>query len=210
MREEIEFLGMIVGRKGIRVDPDKIEVVRSWPRPRTLTELRSFIGLLQFFRRFIRDFSGIAAPLTNLTKKDVGIQKWSAHCTNAFEQLKIAITTAPVLVSPDWSKPFRCHIDASQRAVGGILTQIDENVVDRAIAYYSKKISNAEQDYTANERELLALVYFLKQFRCYLEGTTFEVFTDNQVLHNFFTKPNLNRREARWLDFYYHNLVFSR
>ena len=84
--------------------------------------------------------------------------------------------------------------------MSGTLTQIGENGVDRAIAYYSKKLSNAEQDYTANERELLALVYFLKRFRCYLEDTTFEVFTDNQVFHNFFTKPNMNRREARWLD----------
>lgn len=122
MREETTFLGMIVGRRGIRVNPEKIEVVTTWPRPTSLTELRSFIGLLQFFRRFIREFSEIAAPLTSLTEKEMGIHKWDRECEEAFESLKAAITTAPVLIAPSWAKPFRCHVDASQRAVGGTLT----------------------------------------------------------------------------------------
>ena len=200
LTEETEFLGMIVGKEGIRVNPEKIEVVTSWPRPQSLTEVRSFIGLLQFFRRFIRDFSGVAAPLTALTKKGSGIHCWNSQCDRAFLMLKEALTTAPILMSPDWGKPFRCHVDASQKAVGGTLTQLDQNGSDRVIAYYSKKLSTAEEDYTANERELLALVYFLKRFRCYLEGSSFEVFTDNQVLLHFFSKPNMNRKEARWLD----------
>ena len=200
MQHETEFLGMLVGRDGIRVNPDKLQVVRDWPRPRSLTELRSFMGLLQFFRRFIRRFSHIAAPMTNLTKKGIGISRWDEECDCAFQKLKEAITTAPVLVSPDWQKPFRCHVDASQRAVGGTLAQLDDKGVDRVVAYYSRKLSSAEQDYTANERELLGLVYCLKRFRCYLECASFDVFTDNQVLKHFFTKPGLNRKEARWLD----------
>ena len=103
-------------------------------------------------------------------------------------------------MSPSWKKPFRCHVDACQIAVGGTLTQTDDEGQERVIAYFSKKLSDAEADYTANERELLGLVYFLKRFRCYLEGSTFEVITDNQVLKHFFTKPNMSRKEARWLD----------
>ena len=91
-------------------------------------------------------------------------------------------------------------MDASQLAVGGTLTQLDDSGNDKAIAYFPKKLSPEEEDYCASDRELLGLVYFLKRFRCYLEGTTFEVFTDNQVLKNFFTKPSMSRKESRWLE----------
>lgn len=202
LQPETEFLGMIVSRDGIRVNPEKVKVIQDWPKPQSLTELRSFIGLLQFFRRFIKNFSGVAGPLTELTKKGVGIDKWDSTCDTAFSTLKTALVSAPILMAPSWRKPFRCHVDASQRAVGGTLTQLDENGNDRVVAYFSKKLADAEVRYTANERELLGLVYFLKRFRCYLEGSTFEVFTDNQVLKHFFTKPTLNRREARWLDLF--------
>lgn len=116
--------------------------------------------------------------------------------------MRQALVTAPILIPPDWSKPFRCHVDASQLAVGGTLTQLDDKGNDRVISYYSRKLSDAEEKYTADERELLGLVYCLKRFRCYLEGSSFDVFTDNQVLKSFFTKPNLSRREARWLDLF--------
>lgn len=200
MKTEISFLGLIVGQKGLRVDPKKVEVLREWPQPKTLTDVRSFMGLLQFFRRFIKDFSKLASPLTNLTKKGQGIQKWDDKCDKAFEALKKSITTAPILVAPDWKNPFRGHVDASEFAVGGTLTQLDESGKDRVIAFFSKKLSPAEQNYTANDRELLGLVYFLQRFRCYLEGASFEIFTDNQILKYFFTKPKLSRREARWLE----------
>ena len=200
MKNELDFLGLVVGKEGIRVNPKKVEVLKTWPKPKTLTEVRSFMGLLQFFRRFIKDFSKISAPLTNLTKKGVGIQKWDESCDEAFDTLKEAITSAPVLVPPDWKKPFRGHIDASESAVGGTLTQLDDDGNERAIAFFSKKLSQAEQNYTANDRELLGLIYFLQRFRCYLEGSEFEIFTDNQVLRHLFTKPNISRREARWLE----------
>ena len=196
--DEMEFLGLLIGKNGIRVNPKKVEILRTWPKPDSITDLRSFLGLLQFFRRFIPDFAKVAAPLTDLTKKDMGLHKWDKSCDEAFEKLKTAITEAPILVSPDWKKPFRGHVDASQTAIGGTLTQLDENGRDRVIAFYSKKLSEAEANYTTNDRELLALVRFLERFRCYLEGSTFEIFTDNQVLKYFFTKPKLSRREARW------------
>ncbi len=93
-------------------------MLKSWPKPSTLTDVRSFLGLIQFLRRFIKNFSEIAAPLTNLAKKDQRIQKWDNQCDEAFESLKAAVTSAPTLVSPDWKKQFRDHIDASQLAVG--------------------------------------------------------------------------------------------
>ena len=200
MKTEISFLGLVVGQNGLRVDPKKVKVLREWPKPKTLTDVRSFMGLLQFFRRFIKDFSKLASPLTNLTKKGQGIQKWDGKCDKAFEALKKSITTAPILVAPDWKKPFRGHIDASEFAVGGTLTQLDDSGNDRVIAFFSKKLSPAEQNYTANDRELLGLVYFLQRFRCYLEGASFEILTDNQILKYFFTKLKLSRREARWLE----------
>ena len=135
-----------------------------------------------------------------MTKKGEGIHKWDSSCDKSFESMKNAITSAPILVSPNWKKPFRGHIDASNMAVGGTLTQLDEEGKDRVIAFFSKKLSPAEQNYTTNDRELLGLVYFLMRFRCYLEGSSFEIFTDNQVLKSFFSKPKLSRREARWLE----------
>jgi hypothetical protein len=124
--------------------------------------------------------------------------KWDKKCEQGFAEIKNAVTGAPILQSPNWKKPFRGHIDASQLAVGGTLTQIDDDELEHPVAFYSKKLLPAEANYSANDRELLALLSFLQRFRCYLEGTEFEIFTDNQVLNHFFTKPSLSRREARW------------
>lgn len=201
MTDNTEFLGLQIGGQGVSVGDDRKKIIRDWPVPGTMTDLRSFLGLLQFFRRFIRDFSKIAAPLTDLTRKNGGIHKWNQHCQVAFDELKKRLCSSPIMVPPDWSKPFRCHVDASQLAVGGTLTQKDSDGYDRAIAYFSKRLSNAEENYTANDRELLGLVYFLKRFRCYLEGSEFEVVIDNQILSYYFTKPTLSRRETRWLEF---------
>ena len=200
MKTEMAFLGFIVGEKGLRVNLEKVKVLKTWPKSDILTDLRSFLGLSQFCRRFISGFSEIAAPLTNLTKKDKGIDKWDDKCAQAFASLKEAIIRAPILVSPDWKKPFRGHVDASRLAAGVKLTQLDENGRDRVIAFYSKKLSPAEAHYYANDRELLGMISFLGRFQCYLEGSTFEIFTDNQVLKHFLTKPKLNRKEPRRLE----------
>lgn len=200
MKSETEFLGLIVDREGIRVHPQKCEVIKNWPAPQSLTELRSFVGLVQFFRCFIPYFSLRTAPLTRMTQKGSGIHALDDAAAAEFRDLKSALVNAPVLVPSNWKKPFRVHIDASQTAVGSTLTQLDASDGERAIAYMSRRLTAAEQNYTANERELLGLVFALMRFRCYLEGSTFEVITDNQVVRHFLTKKNLNRREARWLD----------
>ena len=129
--------------------------------------------------------------MTNLTTEDQGIGKWNVKCDDAFEKLIEAITNSPVVVSPDCSKPFRCHIDSSQTAVCGNLAQLDENGRDLVIAFYSKKLSPTESVYTGNDRELHGLISFLNRFRCYLDGTEFEVFTDNQVMKSFLASLNL-------------------
>lgn len=200
MKEEINFLGSLVGKKRLRVNPDKIKVLQKWPKPETLTDVRSFMGLLQFFWRFIPKFFEVAAPLTDLTKKGVSIDKWNRDCDSDFAKLKDAITQAPILVAFDWKKPSRGHVDASRLAVGGTLTQLDDDVSDRVIAFFSKMLSPTEADYTANDRELNGLISFPERFRCYLGGTSFEILTDNQVFKHFFTKPKMSRKKARWLE----------
>ncbi len=164
------------------------------PKPSTLTDVRSFLRLIQFFRRFIKSFSEIAAPHTNLTKKDKGVQKWNDQWDQAFESLKKAVTSAPILVSPNWEKHVRGQIDASQLPVGGTLKQFDDEGHDRVIAYFSKKLNRAGRDYTANYRELLGLIFFLNRFRCYLGGTSFEICTDDQLLKHFFLQTEVEQK----------------
>lgn len=204
MKTETEFLGLIVGKSGIKIGDDRKKLVRDWPTPSNITEFRSFLGLVQFFRRFIKDFSRIAIPLTNLTRKNANIGNWNNDCDTAFAALKEHLISAPIMRAPDWSRAFRCHTDASQLAVGGTLTQRDDAGSEYVISFFSKRLSPAEENYSANDRELLGLVYFLQRFRCYLEGTEFEVLTDNQVLKHFFSKTQLSRREARWVEFLGH------
>lgn len=109
MKEETEFLGLVVGRRGIKIREERKKLIKDWPTPKSLTELRSFLGLVQFFRRFIKNFSGIAAPLTNLTRKHSNTNNWGSDCDSSFEQLKLAMLSAPIMTASDWSKPFRCH-----------------------------------------------------------------------------------------------------
>jgi RNase H-like domain found in reverse transcriptase len=138
--------------------------------------------------------------LTNLAKKNNSVSNWDSSCDKAFETLNEAVKSAPILQSPDWKKPFRCHVDASQLALGGTHTQKDERGFDHPVAFYSKKLYPAEANYLTNDRELLGLISFLQRFRCYLEGSEFDVFTDNQVLKHLFTKATVSRKEATWLE----------
>eukprot|EP00171_Calliarthron_tuberculosum_P005616 IDg5616t1 len=199
MQDEVEFLGIVVNQEGLKVNQDKISLIRDWPRPKSVSEIRGFIGLASFFRRFIRQFSQKARPLTDLTRKGCSIRNWDKECDGSFAELKTALTTAPILIHPNFAKPFRGHIDASQVAIGGTLTQLVDGQ-ERVISYFSRKLDKAQVNYSANDRELLGLVGFLRHFRCYLEGSSFEIFTDNQVLKALFDKKDLSRKEVRWLE----------
>lgn len=199
MTNEVEFLSIIVSEHGLKVNAEKTEVIRAWPRPTSITKVRGFLGLASFFLRFIKNFTQIALPLTNLTKKGQSIIDWDDKCTEAMENFKTALTTSPVLTHPNFELPYKCPADASQYAIGGTLTQ-NVNGTEHVFAYFSRKLNDAQMDYSANDRELLGMIEFLKHFRCYLKEADFEIITDNQVLQHFFKKTDLSRREARWLE----------
>jgi len=194
-RPEVKFLGHIVGQEGVKVDTDKTAVVERWPTPTNVRAVRSFLGLAQYFRKFIEHFSRIAAPLTNLTKKDTPF-RWDHKCQEAFDTLKRALTQAPVLALPDFSKQFEVICDASVEGIGAVLVQ-----EGRPLAYESRKLQPAEVRYPTGEQELLAVVHALKVWRCYLEGPKFIVVTDHNPLVHLNTQPNLSRRQARWMEY---------
>jgi len=194
-KSEVKFLGHVVGADGIKVDTSKTAVVSNWPVPNSLSPLRSFLGLATYFRKFIANFSTMVAPLTHLTKKDVPYA-WCANCQKAFEEVKHALTHAPVLALPDFSKPFEVSCDASIQGLGAVLLQ-----EGRPIAYESRKLIPAEVRYTTGEQELLAVVHALKVWRCYLEGPLFTVITDHNPLVHLNTQPNLSRRQCCWMEY---------
>lgn len=210
-KSEVQFLGHIVSAQGVKPDPKKVAVVKEWPQPSTVHEVRSFLGLANYFRKFIKDYSRIAAPLTNLTKGNISKAKgkntkvnWTPQCQAAFDELKSALTSAPCLALPDFRLPFEVVCpqpmevvtDASDYALGAILMQNG-----RPVAFESHKLSSAEANYTTTEKELLAVVHALKIWRCYLEGSKFTVVTDHNPLTFFQTQPLLSRRQARWSEF---------
>ena len=194
-KTHLNFLGHVIGADGIRVDPKKTEVVQQWPQPKDIGNLRSFLGLSNYFRRFIRQYSTMTAPLTNLLKKGAQMADWDEKCDKAFSDIKHALVSAPVLATPDFTKPdtFEVHTDASIEGLGAALIQ-----ASRPVAYMSRKLNPAERNYTTTEQECLAVIEALREWRCYLEGARFTVFTDHQPLTYMDTKAMLSRRQIRW------------
>lgn len=192
---EVPFLGHIVGRNGIRVNPKKIETVANWPIPEDVTQLRQFLGLTNYFRKFIRGYSTLTAPLHDLTHKGTDFRtSWKDSHTDLFNQLKETLTTSPVLALPDFDKPFVLISDASVVGTGAVLLQ-----EDRPIAYTSRKLTPAEVNYSTTEQELLGVVNALREWRCYCEGAKhLTVVTDHNPLTYLRSQPTLSRRLARW------------
>jgi hypothetical protein len=197
-KHEVEFLGHRVGRDGVRMMEDKVEAIREWPTPRSVRDVRAFLGTAGYYRKFIRDFSAIAAPLSELTKDSVKFE-WASPHEQAFRQLKAAIAQGPVLILPDPSRPFVVHTDASGFAVGAVLQQ-DQGKGLQPIAFLSKKMADAETRYPVHEQELLAIIQALTSWRHYLHGSKFVVRTDHKSLQFFQTQPMLSGRQARWKD----------
>lgn len=196
-KRSVTFLGHVVSSDGVRPDPRKTAVIRDWPTPRNVSELRSFLGLANYFRKFLQGYSSVVAPLTALlSKKASWPDGWDSRCDAAFEQVKQALISAPVLALPDPTQPYEVICDASAFAIGAILLQHG-----RPIAYESRKLIPAEQNYHTSDRELLAVVHALKVWRCYLEGAKFMVVTDHKPNTSFPTQALLSRRQARWLEF---------
>jgi hypothetical protein len=197
-KSEVEFLGHFVGRNGVRMMEDKIEAVAAWPLPKNARDIRAFIGTAGYYRKFIKDFSSIAAPLTELTKEKVKFD-WTASHQKAFTTLKIAMQSAPVLALPDPKLPYVVHTDASGFAVGAVLMQ-DQGKGLQPIAFLSKKMIPAETRYPVHEQELLAIIHSLSTWKHYLYGAKFKVMTDHHSLRYFKTQPMLSGRQSRWKD----------
>lgn len=195
----VEFLGHLVTPNGIAVDPAKVKAVTLIKRPTKLSEVQSFLGLVGYYRRFIPNFSLLAQPLTNLTKKDT-IFSWSNTEDTSFEALKSKLTSAPVLKLPDFNKPFVVTTDASAIAVAGVLSQEYPDGL-HPICFESHKLNSAEGNYPTHELEAYAIVYCFKQWRCYLEGSKTTVQTDHAALRFLMTQKNLSRRLTRWVEF---------
>lgn len=197
-RSEVQYLGHLVTSDGLSTDPEKVEKVKSWPVPRSVKEVRAFLGLAGYYRRFIQNFSVIASPLHKLTQKDVKF-KWTPACEDAFRKLKSALTTAPVLGYPDFGKEFILDTDACREGCGAVLSQLEEGQ-ERVIAYSSKKFKKAERQYSVTRQELLAVVMAVKHFRHYLYGRRFRVRTDHGSLRWLLNFKDAEGQMARWLE----------
>ena len=197
-RSEVEFLGHHIGRDGVKMMEDKVQAVREWPVPTKVQHVRQFLGTAGYYRRFIRNFSELAAPLSDLTKNDQPWQ-WGIQQQQAFDRIKEAMASGPVLVLPDPEKPFVVHTDASGFAVGAVLQQ-DQGQGLQPIAFLSKKMLPAETRYPVHEQELLAIIHALRTWRHYLDGRKFIVRTDHKSLKYLKTQPQLSGRQSRWKD----------
>ena len=197
LQKRVLFLGHIVSQEGIETDPRKIEAVRSWPTPTKLKEVRAFMGLCSYYRKFVPQFAHVGRPLHALTRKDVRFN-WTHECDEAFEQLKTALTEAPVLALPLDEGQFVLDTDASGEAIGAVLSQVQEGV-ERVICYGSRVCSLPEQNYDVTRRELLAIIYFLKLYRPYLLGRRFLLRTDHSALQWLRRTPLPIGQQARWL-----------
>jgi hypothetical protein len=170
--------------------------VADWKVPKDVHDVRSFLGLANYFRRFLQGYSKMVVPLTNLTRKD-RCWKWTEECQEAFEKVKHALNNAPVLAPPELGKPFEMVLDASGVGLGAVLLQDG-----RPVAFESRKLPPAQQNYTVTEQEMLGVIHALKTWHCYLESSDFTVVTDHCPNTFFDTQVNLSRRQARWSEFH--------
>jgi len=195
-KTSLAFLGHIIGKDGIQPDPTKVSAIQQFPIPTNLTILRGFLGLASYYRRFVKDFAKKAAPLHQLMRKDQPFI-WTEKCQEAFEQLKQHLISPPILIYPDFEKPFFLYTDASSFGLGAVLTQKDNEKKEHVIAYASRRTNEHERNYYATELECLAVVWAIQHFRPYLQSNIpFTVITDHTVLTTLFNKPNISGRLA--------------
>ena len=177
------------------VDPEKVEAVMSWERPKSVFEIRSFLTLPGYYRRFIKDFSRIAAPMTRLTRKEVKFE-WDNRCEEAFQELKRRLISAPILIVSDRGQGYTVYCDASRAGLGCVLMQSR-----RVVAYGSRQLKNHEQKYPKHDMELVAVVFAMKIWRHYLYDEEFEVHSYHKSLKYIFTQRDLNMRQRKWMEF---------
>ena len=194
-QKSIGFIGHIVSDQGVSVDPEKIQTIRDWTHPRNATEVRSFLGLAGYYRKFVKGFASLAQPMTQLTGKDVKFA-WNERCEKCFSALKDMLTSAPILVLPEADQPYVVYTDASITGLGCVLTQHG-----KVIAYASRQLRKHEGNYTTHDLEMAAVVFALKIWRSYLYGAKVQILTDHRSLKYIFTQPELNLRQRRWMEF---------
>jgi hypothetical protein len=193
--DKVVFLGYVVSGKGIAVDEEKVKAIKEWPTPKSITDVRSFHGLAGFYRRFVKDFSTLAAPLTEIVKKFVGF-KWGSEQDQAFIEIKETLCGAPLLALPNFSKTFEIECDASEIGIGAVLMQ-----EKRPIAYFNEKLNGAALNYPAYDEELYALVRALETWQHYLWSKEFVIHTDHESLKHLKGQGKLNRRHAQWMEY---------
>ncbi|GKD96166.1 putative reverse transcriptase domain-containing protein, partial [Tanacetum coccineum] len=190
----VQFLGHVIDSKGIHVDPAKIESIKDWETPKTPTEIRQFLGLAGYYRRFIEGFLKIAKSMTKLTQKGIKFD-WGEKEENAFQLIKQKLCSAPILALPEGSEDFVVYCDASHKGLGAVLMQRE-----KVIAYASRQLKVHEKNYTTHDLELGSVVFALKIWRHYLYGTKCTVFTDHKSLQHILDQKELNMRQRRWLE----------
>lgn len=196
-----KFLGHVVSNKGIEVDTDKVACIKAWPFPKTVSELRSFLGTCTYYRQFVRNFSAIAEPLNQMLRKDVAFERTPKR-EEAFEKLKEALVSAPILATPleDPSCTFYVDVDASSFGLGAVLSQMQHGTL-KVIEYASRSLSNAERNYCATKREMTGFIFALKQFRTFLLGQKFVVRVDNAAVSYFRSMKDVSGQVGRYLEF---------
>ena len=188
-------MGHVVSALGVLVDPEKVETVMSWERLKSVFEIHNFLGLAGYYKRFIKDFSRLAAPMTKLTWKEIKFE-WNDSCERAFQELKWRLTSAPILVVPERGQEYSVYCDSSKHGLGCVLMQSR-----RVVNYGSRQLKNHEQNYPTHDMELAAIVFALKIWRHYLYSKEFEVYLDYKSLKYIFTQRDLNMRQRRWMEF---------
>ncbi|KAI3695058.1 hypothetical protein L1987_78046 [Smallanthus sonchifolius] len=191
---KVQLLGHVVNEKGIHVDPSKIEAIKNWAAPTTPNEVRQFLGLAGYYRRFIEGFSKIAQPLTALTQKGKAYN-WGDNQESAFQHLKQKLCSAHILALPEGTDDFVVYCDASIQGLGCVLIQ-----QEKVIAYASRQLKIHEKNYTTHDLELGAVVFTLKIWRHYLYGTKCTIYTDHKSLQHIFEQKELNMRQRRWVE----------
>ena len=197
-QEEVRYLGHVVSKEGVRTDPDKVEAVKGWPTPSCIKEVRSFLGLASYYRRFIRGFADIAKPLHRLTEKTRQFV-WDDECEAAFMELKARLQDSPLLAYPRPGEEYILDTDASGVGIGGVLSQVQDGV-ERPVAYASRALKKPERNYCVTRRELLAVVVYLKHFRPYIYGQKVTIRTDHASLRWILNLKDPEGQLARWLE----------
>lgn len=218
LKKEVTYLGHVISSNGVSPNPKKLQAVREFPVPKNVKNVQQFLGLCNYYRRFIKNFADISKPLTILLKKhkefegkkEKPVLEWGESQNKAFEQLKELLTTAPVLIYPDFSKTFNVTTDASGYGLGAVLSQ-GEIGKDQPVAFASRTLNETERNWDTTDKEAAAIVFAVEQFRPYIYGTRFNLITDHRAFCWIKTKKDPNARVTRWrlrLSEYTYDIIF--